>query len=172
MPDVPPAHWLRASRLMRGLSLAYGIIGAGLLSCLALGRAAVGPGLLAWTGHAKITIPNDILASMLLFAPAALLLYLGGRAVLAGKPWGRVAGFMVAGLAVVMFFPYGIFASAALFWGLTAGWALPKLIKIKRPTPNFEPLTPKVVPAAKVKHTPWNTNEFRARWKRSKPRSR
>jgi len=167
---VPP-YRLRASRLMMGLSIVYAVLGLGLLIYTALGRGAWGQALTGHIGSARTTVPAVLIASMLLFALPALLLYTGSRAVHAGKPWGRVAGFLVAGLLVLMVFPYGLIISCGLFWSLIAHWPLPPRLELpKRPALPAAPARP--LPKAAAPHTPWNTNEMRRWAKRPKKRSR
>jgi hypothetical protein len=166
-----PLYRLRASRLMMGLSIVYVVLWIGLLIYTALGRGAWGQALLGHAGSPSTSVPAVLIASMLLFALPALLLFKGSRAVYAGNPWGRVAGFLVAGLLPLMAFPYGLFISCALFWVLIAHWPPPARLELpKRPAAPAATAAP--APKLPAPHAPWNTNKMRRWAKRPKKRSR
>jgi hypothetical protein len=168
-----PLYRLRASRLMMGLSVIYVVLWIGLLIYAALGRGAWGQALLGRAGSPSTTVPAVLIASMLLFALPALLLYKGSRAVYAGKPWGRVAGFLVAGLLLLMVFPYGLLISCVLFWALIAYWPPPARLELpKRPSVPAATASPAPTLKSPAPQAPWNTNEMRRWAKRPKKRSR
>jgi hypothetical protein len=172
-PAAPvPLYRLRASRLMMGLSIVYVVLWIGLLIYAALGRGAWGQALLGRTGSPSISVPAVLIASMLLFALPAILLYTGSRAVYAGKPWGRVAGFLVAGLLLLMIFPYGLLLSCVLFWTLIAHWPPPARLELpKRPVVPAVTASPAPTQKSPTPHA-WNTDEMRRWAKRPKKRSR